>query len=70
MAIKYYGRVAPGGYIGVVIVKDLCEAHVYNKKEKKFHRNDDFVKAAFDLSHYDEITKEKADAVIAKLEGK
>lgn len=70
MAVKYYGCVSPGGYNGVVIVTDLSEAQVYNNQEKKFHRNDDYVKAAFDLSHYDEISKEEADAIIAKLEAK
>ena len=68
MATKYYGWLGASGYNGLVKIKDNCEALVFNKKEKKFHRNDDYLKAAFDPgSDFDEISEKEAAALLKEL---
>lgn len=70
MAEKYFGWIGSGGYDGVVLIKDYSEAYILTSEHKEFHRNDEYLKAAWDPgSEFDEITKEEADKIIAKLKG-
>ena len=65
---KYYGWLGASGFDTVVKIKDYSEAYVFNIKEKKYVRNDDYLKAAFDPgSEFEAITKEEAEAIIEKV---
>lgn len=65
MEEKYYGCIGIKGYNSVVKIIDSCEAYIYNRWDKEYRRNDDYMKAMFDPgSEYDEITKEQADEII------
>jgi len=65
MDIKYYGWIYESGYGSVVKIVDRAEAYVFNRKEKKFRRNDDWLKAMFDPgSEFEEIPKDKAMTLI------
>jgi hypothetical protein len=72
MKVTYYGCwKREGRYGSVVKIVDGCEAYVYRVPEKKFVRNDEYLKAMWDPgSDFDEITKEEFDAIVAKLEAK
>lgn len=68
MSEKYFGWVSRGGYSNVVIIKNLCEAHVFNKRINDFEIDNYYLKAAWDPgSEFDEITKEQADEIIARI---
>lgn len=68
MTEKYYGWLGASGFDGVVKIIDNSEAYVFNNKEKDYHRNDEFLKAAFDPgSDFEEISKEEAEKIIEKV---
>lgn len=65
---KFYGWIGSGGYKSLVKIKDNSEAYVFNKAEKDFHRNDDFLKAAFDPgSDFEQISEAEAQDLIKEL---
>lgn len=68
MVTKYYGWLGPNGYNGLVKIKGNSQAYVYNKTEKKFRRNDTYLKAAFDPgSDFEEISAKEAAALQKEL---
>lgn len=70
MVEKYYGWIGAGGYDGVVMVKNYSEAYIMTRVHKEFHRNDEYVKAAFDPgSEFEEISKEEAEKIMEKIKG-
>ena len=69
MAKEYFGWIGRGGYKNVVIIEN-GEACVFNVPDKKWEKNNEFLKAKWDPgSDFEEITREEADKVIAKLKG-
>lgn len=71
VSAKYYGWLGQGGYDGLVKIENGHEAYVFRAAEGKFVRNDDYMKAKYDPgSDFEEITKEEADAIVAKLGAK
>lgn len=68
MANKYYGWLGSNGYDGLVKIVNGAEAHVFNKVDKDFHRNDEYLKAAYDPgSEFDEISEDEAKALMKEL---
>lgn len=69
--MKYYGwiNLKKGGskYVAVVKITDDFEAYSFNKKTKKWVRNDDNLKVMYDMTSWDEISEKEALDMIREL---
>ena len=64
---KYYGWLGGAGYDSLVKIKDNSEAYVFNREKKDFHRNDEFLKAAYDPgSDFEQISEDEANKLIGE----
>lgn len=74
MIERYFAKVDIGkGYVGLVkIVEDTEDfgAYAYGMYTEAWNKDNYFLEAKFDTTHYDEISKERADKLIAKWRSK
>lgn len=70
MTERYFAKVEIGkGYAGLVKIREEAEdfgAYVYGMYTGVWNKDNYFLEAKFDTTHYDEISKEEADKLIAK----